>query len=176
VLLAGGLLLASSTWGSAGRSSEPNATDARSPAIRSPGRALHDLAAEVLLPRDRRAPPHEDLRRLRSELASLATEIGATQRDPSPARLQALGPRRRAAEDAFRALRDRIRGAGAGDLATDLEALFAPLWSDVDEALGSAGSRAGRLASARARVEAALAQRSREHGSSFTALSFDVER
>jgi hypothetical protein len=176
VLLTGGALLASSTWASLGQASSEAVNGTGSKASRSDAQPLHALAAEVLLPGPGRARPREDLRRLRSELASLALEIRAAEQDPSEANLEALGRRRRATEDAFLALRDRIRAAGGRDLVAHLEALFAPLWRDVDDALGSAGSRAERLASASARVEAALAQRSRPHGLSFTVHPFVLER
>lgn len=175
MLLAGGLLLVSSTWGSASRSPVERGPDTKTRAARSHERGLHDLAADVLLPEPSHTRAHEDLRRLRSELASLAADLDAARKDGSETRLGALEDRRAAAQAAFSAFRGRLSRTGGAELAVELEALAAPLWSEIDAGLASQELRAERLSSARARVDAAVAGPRSTHGSTFTTLTFEAE-
>ncbi len=132
-------------------------------------RELHALSDKIL-PKPGPTRSSEGLRELRGTLERLAAQLEATQSDPSVAQLQELRKRLRAARSAFALVRGRLASAGGASLVTDLEGQFSPLWEDVDSALASPNRRHERIASALARVEAAVAHRGDRRASGVTVL------
>lgn len=131
---------------------------------------LHKLAGDIL-PARARSSRRDEARALRSALDALSTSISETEARPSAARLTLLGSRRRRAEAALSDLRRRMNAGGASENAAELSRLFAPLWTDIDEALAAAPGRRGKeLSEARGRLAKARSHATDVHGTSFVAL------
>jgi hypothetical protein len=137
---------------------------------------LHDMAPKLLAANPKPTRSGQNVRTLRAALQSLRKELVQADSDPSVAKLRSLRQQHDVARRAFAVLKEDLRSNGADEAAADLEAMFQPIWADIDGALTSSVRRPARLEAARARIDAALAKRSDPHGAGVTLLPLDSQR
>ncbi len=138
---------------------------------------LHALAGEALLPRvQEHRGTNPDLEALLQALDALGRDLAAAEREPSARRLRSVASQRRGAESAFTTLRGRM-AAQSSERADELAARFAPLWSDIDDALAArSDQRRERLTAARERLQQARSRRGDVHTTSIVVTPFGAER
>jgi hypothetical protein len=132
---------------------------------------LHGLAADILPAPERPTASPGDVRELRSELELLSQWIVEVELDPSEASLASLASRRRTAEAALSHLCERMKTRGALEHAEDLAREFAPLWGELDGALGSSSARRSQRLTEASRILRQGTRRSRNaHSTGFGGL------
>lgn len=137
---------------------------------------LHAISDKILPARPGRARPPQDLIDLRAALSALALAVSSAQSDATTAHLSGLRSQHATAEAALRKLLRGYRTSGALEIANELDALFAPLWTDLEGAQASVTGRSHHLDSATARIRDALANGNRSHGTGVTTLKLGAER
>ena len=157
----------------------PSIADAQHDRDREPiqtrTKELQELANRLLPAQPRRMRADGVLIDVREALGALASAVSLVHAHRTEARLTALSSRRDSAEGALQRLVHRYRVRGNPAIADQLEAMFAPLWADLDRAEAEPGDLR-HLESAAGRIRAALANGDRSHGTTVKSLKLGSER